>query len=404
MSRFGRSFVSRLPQVFQRVLLTPFERNRASFASKSLVVTSYPSRLRVEITNDCNLFCTFSDTFKKYGGCPQWLPKKKIQHMPFDLFKRVIDEASPYLIELEPYNYGEPFMNPDACAMLRYARSKNASMRMDIHTNGHYFRTTKEQKDALECGLDMLSVSVDGLTQETYERYRVKGDLKRVLDGIAGLCRMKKILGFKKPEIVFQFIVFDHNFDETPRVQSFAENLGVDRVNIKVNLPHLARRMAQEYPQLSPAHDSEENFAKKDAGNELGYCDFPWTYPTILSDGRVVSCCRDGMLETVLGSVAESSLWDVWNGPQYREFRRRFLQDENLPAPCRSCPCAPRTPPLPLGMRERYLRTNDPKLFRLRFLMNPFFVRRRMGTISSFSDFLLRSKNILTYLGCRKAR
>lgn len=318
---------------------------KSSFEERSLFVPGYPSHLRIELSSICNLFCTYSKT--AFGTCPQWETKREQLVMSFELFKKIIDETGIYLTNAELYNYGESFISPRATDMIHYLKEKNPDVGILIHTNGHYFKTEEKRLAVINSGLDVLLFSVDGITQETYEKYRIGGNLSIVLEAIKGICSLKKKLGKEKPKIVFQFILFEHNLHEASKVEDFAKNLGVDEVVLKTDLFSIKPELKKSYTSLFPvvdrlqSGDSIESFSKKD--ESTGFCDFPWTYPTILADGRMVVCCRDGYFRSVMGSVKEKTLYEVWNGKGYQEFRRKYLEDEIKPEPCNLCPCSPKT-------------------------------------------------------------
>lgn len=318
---------------------------RDSFEQRNLEVSGYPYRLRIEISNICNLRCTFSKDV--FGACSQWEIDKTPKLMSFEMYKNIIDEAGQYLTSAELYNYGESFMNPEACRMIRYLKKTNPDVLIQIHTNGHYFETEEKRLDAIDSQLDILLFSVDGITQEVYEKYRLGGDLNIVLEAIRGICHLKQKMNVKKPRVIFQFILFEHNLHEALRVKRFAENLGVDEVVIKTDLfsmkPELKELRADIYNHIFPlqSKDSMNSFYKKNEEEGIDFCDFPWAYPTILADGRVVVCCRDRYYRSVVGTVVDKPLGEVWNGEGYKEFRRKFLYEEPKPYPCCDCGCRP---------------------------------------------------------------
>ena len=59
--------------------------------------------------------------------------------------------------------------------------------------------------------LDEIIVSLDGVDQETYAKYRVGGQIERVFDGVRRLVAAKQQLGAQTPLINLQFIVMKHN-------------------------------------------------------------------------------------------------------------------------------------------------------------------------------------------------
>lgn len=317
-----------------------------SFNRRDLVVSGYPYRLRVEISNICNLKCTFSK--ESFSTCSQWEINKTPVLMPFDFYKKIIDETGAYLTHAELYNYGEPFINPDAVKMIRYLKKVNPEVIIEIHTNGHYFDTQEKRMDVISSGLDILSFSVDGITQEVYEKYRIGGSLDMVTEAIRGMCDLKKIMNKKEPKVIFQFILFEHNFHEAPKVERFAKDLGVDEVVLKTDIfnlrPELKISQADIYNSIVglQSKDSRDSFYKKDEAAGRSFCDFPWAYPTILADGRVVICCRDRYYESIVGTVGDKTLVQVWNGKGYQEFRKKFLEDKIKPSPCCLCECRPK--------------------------------------------------------------
>jgi len=314
-----------------------------SFAQRELKVSGYPYRLRIEISNICNLKCTFSK--EAFSICPQWEINKTPTLMSFDFFKQIIDEAGQYLTHAELYNYGEPFMNPYATDMIRYLKKINPDVIIEMHTNGHYFQTQEKMVALLGSGLDILRFSVDGITQEVYEKYRVEGNLAIVLKAIRGICDLKEKRDIRNPRIIFQFILFEHNLHEVYCVKQFAEELGADEVVIKTDLFTIKPELMKKYPNIYnsvlslQSKDSAASFSEKDKDKGNNFCDFLWTYPTILADGRVVVCCRDRYYRSVVGMIKNKTLLEVWNGNEYQEFRRRFLEDETKPYPCSLCEC-----------------------------------------------------------------
>jgi len=268
--------------------------------------------------------------------------------MSFDFFKKIADETGRYLTNAELCNYGESFMNPYAAEMIRYLKKVNPNVVIEIHTNGHFFETEEKRVTIVDSGLDILLFSVDGITQEVYEKYRIGGNLKIVTDAIRGICKLKKDMKVNKPKIIFQFILFEHNFHEALNAEKFAKDLGVDEVALKTDIfschPELKISHAHLYNSILrlQSKDSRDSFFKENTNAGTSFCDFPWTYPTILADKRIVVCCRDMYYKSVVGKIGDNdTLLQVWNGEGYQEFRKKFLKGE-VGYPCNECECRPK--------------------------------------------------------------
>ena len=69
--------------------------------------------------------------------------------------------------------------------MIYYAKRKGISF-IKVATNGMHLTSSNIRK-TLSSRLDYLSISLDGATQETYEKFRVRGSLKKVVSGTRNL-------------------------------------------------------------------------------------------------------------------------------------------------------------------------------------------------------------------------
>ena len=93
--------------------------------------------------------------------------------LEWELYKCLIDETGDFLFGIELCNWGEPLIHRQTPEFIRYAKSKEIMVSihssMSIHLSDEYIR------NLVTSGLDRLIVSVDGATQETYEKYRRGG-------------------------------------------------------------------------------------------------------------------------------------------------------------------------------------------------------------------------------------
>ena len=95
--------------------------------------------------------------------------------------------------------------------MVGYASERN--IYTATSSNGHYFNDINCQQ-TVESGLNRLIISIDGTNQESYSKYRIGGDLKKVVEGTKNMVQWKKKLKSRTPFIIWQFVVFRHNEHE----------------------------------------------------------------------------------------------------------------------------------------------------------------------------------------------
>ena len=158
---------------------------RLSLLLRRSIVWGRPYTLTIEPTNRCNLKCP---------ECPSGNGDmvRPLGLMDFDRFRAIVDQVHGEVFYLQLFFQGEPFINNRLVDMISHARSKR--MYVSISTNAHFLR--REVVDALlEAGLDRLIVSLDGLTQEVYEEYRVGGSLAKVQEALALLDEARRRFG-----------------------------------------------------------------------------------------------------------------------------------------------------------------------------------------------------------------
>jgi radical SAM protein with 4Fe4S-binding SPASM domain len=297
---------------------------------KKPVQWGYPVSISFEPTTSCNLRCP---------ECPSGLraftrPTGMLRN---DFFRETIDQLHKELLYLVFYFQGEPYLNPRFLEMVQYAASKK--IYTATSTNAHYL-TDSNAKKTVESGLDRLIISIDGTTQETYQQYRVGGQLHKVLQGASNIVRWKKELKSKTPFVVFQFLVVRHNEHQTEEIKQLAKEIGVDDVWFKT---------AQVYDyendpnQLIPTNEKFSRYRKnKDGrvvfkGNNANHCWRLWHDPVITWDGTVVPCCFDKDAQHKLGSLQEQSFKELWLNPEYHNFRSQVLQSRKNIDICANC-------------------------------------------------------------------
>ena len=192
-----------------------------------IVPDAYPRELYVEPTIVCNLRCPQ----------PACVPEevydtRSIRMLPFDTYKKVLDEVGPHLERMVFYNYGESFIHKDAFRMIRYAKDVNPRMWIWTSTNGHYFNKPEKVRALVDSGIDEIQFSIDGATQEVYEQYRKRGRLATVLDGIRAVVQERERRRTTGPWILWNYILFRWNDsdEEMERARELALELGVDRL------------------------------------------------------------------------------------------------------------------------------------------------------------------------------
>jgi radical SAM protein with 4Fe4S-binding SPASM domain len=283
----------------------------------------------IEPTTSCNLRCP---------ECPtgmQSLTRTK-GNITLDVFSKILEKLSPDLIYLILYFQGEPLLNPGFTEMVQMARKRRIFVATS--TNGHYLND-RNVPEIIKSGLNHLIISMDGIDQETYEKYRVKGNLETVIEGIKRLVDAKKTLNSNLPFIELQFIVMRHNEHQIPQMREFAKQSGADMLSFKT---------AQVYNldsenKIIPTLKSKSRYRQTSEGKWVmakkirNRCHRIWSSLVITWDGRVVTCCYDKDAEHQSGNLLDEPLSKIWKNQNYTSFRRQVLKNRAETEICRNC-------------------------------------------------------------------
>ena len=234
------------------------------------------------------------------------------------------------------YFQGEPFLNKQFLEFVKYAAQKN--IYTATSSNAHYF-TDEMAKATVESGLDRLIISIDGTTQDTYGKYRIGGNVDKVIEGTEKLLIWKKKLKSKTPHIIWQFIVFKHNEHQLPEIKKLAKQVGVNELGIKT---------AQIYDYQTSDNFIPENkdlsrYEKLPDGTFqiknklLNQCWRMWRGSVITWDGLVVPCCFDKDATHRFGDISSQSFHEVWHSDKYNNFRNAILKSRKEIDICTNC-------------------------------------------------------------------
>ena len=125
---------------------------------RRIVTSSFPPVITFQPSAYCNTNCQL---------CPVGLGIKGPERgfLDFKSFRKVIDEAKEYLIQIAFADWGEPFLNPRIFDMIKYAEQNK--ILTHASTNLHFFKDKRKLNSLLDSELSFLTISLHGVSQET---------------------------------------------------------------------------------------------------------------------------------------------------------------------------------------------------------------------------------------------
>jgi MoaA/NifB/PqqE/SkfB family radical SAM enzyme len=194
---------------------------------RALDAGAYPRRMYIECTAACNISCTDACCAPETGITKT----RQAGLLDFDVFRRVVDEAGPFLQRIDFFNYGEAFLHKRAIEMCEYIKTHFPQVYLYTSTNGLAF-TEDQARRLVHSGIDEVTFSLDGATQETYEKYRQRGKLEVALTNLRAMADEKRKAERDLPFLNWRYILFRWNDsdEEMDRARQLAEDIGVDRL------------------------------------------------------------------------------------------------------------------------------------------------------------------------------
>jgi len=257
-----------------------------------------PRLFVVETVLGCNLQCP---------GCPIGvnLVTRKKKLMDWDTFIIIADKIKPYAEYVYLHEWGEPLLHPRIIDMVEYLKP----IRCGIATNGQLV-TDDVAKKLAACGVDVM-VSLDGYTQEVYEKYRAKGDVKKAYKAV------ELLLKHDVKDLAVRYVTFKHNQHELDSFMKKMNEMGIKNASPKV--PFVMEGCGLEY---APGYVRE-------TPDKFSQCVALTRTMTVGVDGTVHICCNDYNMLGQLGSLMTHDVLDIYNSEVVNNLRRDLKN--NLP-------------------------------------------------------------------------
>ncbi len=290
-------------------------------------VWGQPFVVTIEPTNLCNLACPQCAV----GAGVLTRPRGQ---MPLDLYRDILEQMHRSLCYLLLYDQGEPLLHTDYCEMIRLAKAKN--MAVTCSSNGQLLGDKDIARCLVASGLDNLIISIDGLTEQTYQTYRKGGQLSKAIQAIKNVQQARSILKTKTPRICVQFLVTKHNETELPHLAEAVRDWGADLLLIKsmqICTPADAEQWLPRQEKYRRYRTRNNQLVTKKRNR---ICPRLWYSSVIHQDGSVVACCFDKDNQFVLGRMTETPFTQLWHGSALQALRTAVL-NKTKPNLCRNC-------------------------------------------------------------------
>jgi len=293
-----------------------------------------PIVYNIETTNACNMRCKM---------CPRTtMMTRPIETMSLDLFQKVIDQLKPFTWEqwdlwrdwvheryrlpafdmsenhfflyiiprvIQLHGYGDPLLDKDMATRIRMLTERGFYSYFSCNPANIDIDKTAEMFDE---GLDYIKYSIESTDDAEHKEIRGKAsNFTESYEKILKLLEIKNECEFQTTIVITMLDLNRENQQqEWRKLKDMFEGKDV-YIYLKSEDTQWYRK---DYHGTNSIHWSEP-------------CKHPWMSMTIKSDGKVAMCMEDYNNEIVLGDANIESLYDIWNGFSYDEFRKAHLRN-----------------------------------------------------------------------------
>jgi MoaA/NifB/PqqE/SkfB family radical SAM enzyme len=325
----------------------------------SILVEKEPVCIYFEVTNRCNLLCT---------TCPRTFEQLEPEKdMSWELFTSIVDQSHD-LKRAVLHGVGEPMLVKSLPQMVRYL--KNRSVYVLFNTNGTLLNE-KNGQALIDAGLDELRVSLDAAEPSAFQMVRGKDMFDRIVRNVRRFRQMQREQGVESPRVSLWLTGLRETLDQLEGFVRVAESVDVREIYLQRLVffseasKGLARAESALFEQTTAAEDAVieratslaaslgivfnasgatepgTSIKKSREDSPWSLCRRPWTLMYFTANGRALPCCiapfsMHGYDSFTLGDASQHTLREIWNGPQYQEFRSKLLSNEP-PRACANC-------------------------------------------------------------------
>ena len=252
-------------------------------------------KVYVEITNMCNLNCSFC--------CKN---NRKKDYISLDNFKILLNKLKGYTDYLYLHVMGEPLLHPNVNELINLA---SKDYKVNITTNGTMLDKIINNKNIRQINISLHSINKD---------------VKKTLLSI-----FKKVDAILYNNVIVNYRLWINDDKRQGIIDIINDYYKVD-IN-KINNHTIKNNLF---------YSIEEEFIWPNINNKQifnGTCKALTDHIGVLVDGTIVPCCLDSEGIINLGNIYNDDLKEIINSKQYQELKKGFKENTRLNPLCKTC-------------------------------------------------------------------
>lgn len=268
----------------------------------------FPNKeITIEVTNRCGAKCIM---------CPREKMKQNLEVMPFDVYKKTVDDAFSCGVELiDLCGYGDVFLDRNLMEKVKYTKEINPKSKVYISTTGNAM-IEKYHEQILEY-VDILKLSIYGVTKEIYEN--VMGGIKfeKSYQNINSFLSKDKT---KKVFTIGNFILMQENKHQMQEWIDYWEP-----------------KLSEVYVWKPHNYVDGRSYRKIDKISQKT-CGRPLEGPlNIAVNGKAHVCCFDYNKEMIVGDIKTQKISEILNSEEMKSIQLKHKENNFKDLICEKC-------------------------------------------------------------------
>ena len=264
-------------------------------------------KIYVEITNRCNLSCSFCSKVEK-----------PLRNMTIEEFKCIIEKIKDYTDTIYLHVKGEPLVHPNLIEFLNVAEEHN--IKVNLTTNGTLFPNLVDKLK--ECkSLKKINFSLH--SENNKENY---------LEDI-----FKNVEKLQEVTVVYRLWTLNNGELDEKSTQTVNKIVSYYKLSTEIVDKIKNENNVKIKDRIFVDKDNEFEWPSITNHNSCGFCYALKTHIAILVDGTVVPCCLDSNGLVDLGNIYNESLENIINSNRYQTLKKSFQDRKPSEDLCKSC-------------------------------------------------------------------
>jgi len=315
-----------------------------------------PIRLQIEVTDKCNYDCIMCNRLTRKN-----VRRTLNNDMTLDVFENLIETIKPFYVTLN--GLGEPLLNKEIDKMLSVCRQKMITTSMPCNLSVSKVLNTKIVKEPPS----IITFSVHGASKEVFEAISRKSDYEKSITNFRQFLALTdkkdkiiRVLCALQAKNLFEYRNMYKLLSESDLLKNFClvpvyDYGGTDNSEAYRIIPTESEKekaiicLNKDIELCKDVKEASFYIRWKNVINQIspyntdGFkkmddpCMVPWFSTYIAANGNVLPCCYLLDEHYILGNIFDKPFDLIWNGEEYKKFRKSIRENRELMQGCNYC-------------------------------------------------------------------